>query len=269
MIVSIICVNYNSYKSLEKYLLSLQHALDLCNDISLTVYIADNSTKKEEICVNVNYNINTFLYNNLGYFGGAFEVINTQEEIKYSDYVIISNVDLQVDINFFKELKKAKIDSDTGWIAPRIYSEITKTTKSYRLKFQRPDKKKILLLLLSFKFPFIQNIYIKTSFRNKQRKSIEYKQQYIYSGHGSFIILTKRFFNLNEDIKLKYEPFLYGEEYFLAELIRKRKLKAEYIPELLILDDEHISTGNLPSKMFYKYNYIALKYLYFNFFRGN
>lgn len=269
MKISIVCVNYNSYDKLISYLLSLEKAMSKCKEVELSVYIADNSSKKEKIDVDVSFPYKIFDYNNLGYFGGAFAVINSgRNEINKSDFTIISNVDLQVDENFFVNLLNAKIDSKTAWIAPQIYSNIDKSAKSYRIKFNRPSRKHILFLLFSFKFPLIQKIYRKTFFNRKKEESKNISQNFIYSGHGSFMILTKVFFESYKNEKLYYEPFLYCEENFLAELILEKNLKVEYIPSLMIYDDEHVSTGKLPSKTFFKYNYKALKYIYTRFYKG-
>lgn len=270
MNISIVCVNYNSYEKLNSFLLSLDKALLKCKGIELFVYIADNSNKKENFDVNVSFPYKIFDYNNLGYFGGAFAIINSERnEINKSDFTIISNVDLQVDENFFADLTQAKIDLKTAWIAPQIYSNIDKSAKTYRIKFNRPSKKRILFLLFSFKFFLIQKIYRKTFFKNKKGLANNISQDFVYSGHGSFIVLTKVFFEAYKNEKLYYEPFLYCEENFLAELILEKNLKVEYIPSLLIYDDEHVSTGKLPSKTFFKYNYKALKYIYTRFYKKN
>lgn len=269
MKISLVCVNYNSYKQLNSFLLSLDKALRECKDCVLNVYIADNSSKKENFAVKVSFPYKRFEYDNLGYFGGAFAVINSERsEIDKSDFTIISNVDLQVDENFFVNLINAKIDSKTAWIAPKIYSNIDKSEKNYRIKLNRPSKKRIFLLMLSFKFPFIQKIYRKTLFRKKKEYASDIDSQtLVYSGHGSFMILTKKFFEAYKNEKLYYEPFLYGEENFLAELMLEKQLKVEYVPSLLIYDDEHISTGKLPNKKFFEYNYKALKYIYARFYK--
>lgn len=222
MKVSIVNVNYNSYEQLEKYLKSLQTAFEKCKDLNLEVYIADNSSQKQELSFTHSFDCSIVPLENLGYFGGAFEVINANQRIRESDYVIISNVDLQVAENFFVELQKVKISDTTAWLAPQIYSTAENAPKNHRIKLTRPSKKRIFLLMLSFKFPLVQKIYIKTMFkhRNERMETKTFPQSFIYSGHGSFFILTKKFFVLIGDKRLEYKPFLYGEEYYLAELIR-------------------------------------------------
>lgn len=268
MTVSIVCVNYNSYPQLKNYLFSLKKAKENCDNLDLKVFIADNSTEKEDFSFSMPFELYNIPLDNLGYFGGAFYVINKYEDIHSADYVIISNVDLQVAEDFFTNLQHVKTDNGTMWICPQIYSTIDDAPKNYRLKFTRPTKRRIILLMISFRFSIIQKIYRKTVFKKKKLDRQKIPQKFVYSGHGSFFILTRKFFDSCMSKDLFYEPFLYGEEYFIAEMIRKHNGKVEYIPELVIYDDEHVSTGKLPGHQFFEYNYNALKFLYKSFFKS-
>ena len=67
---------------------------------------------------------------------------------------------------------------------------------------------------------FLHKLYTMTLYKTKRYRSNEAK--YIYAGHGSFIILTKAFFQNYSNIA--YPMFLYGEEIYLAELIREKFL---------------------------------------------
>ena len=42
----VVCVNYNSYKSLTDYLISLDKSLENISNVDVDVFIADNSTEK-------------------------------------------------------------------------------------------------------------------------------------------------------------------------------------------------------------------------------
>lgn len=263
MKISIVCVNYNSYDSLKKYLNSLQNALEKCNNIRLEVYVADNSSLKQSISLNYIFSLHIMPFDNLGYFGGAFEIINNQKEIRMSDYIIISNVDLQVTENFFIELQKVKIFNRTAWIAPQIYSNLEERDKNPQ-RLCRPSKKKICHLIFMFSHPIVQYIYSKTLYKRKKIRKHYLENTEIYCGHGSFIILTRNFFEVYE--KIYYPCFLYCEELFLGELIEKAELKTIYKPSLKIIDEEHTSTSQLPSKSYYKFNLESLKYIYNTFY---
>ena len=91
----IVCVNYNSYESLLDYLESLDKSLANIGDVTVDVFIADNSTEKENfVFSSKNFTYKLLQFPNLGYFGGAFEVINSLNPSEY-DYTIISNVDVK------------------------------------------------------------------------------------------------------------------------------------------------------------------------------
>ena len=49
MEIAIICVNYNSYNSLSKYLMSIERSIKYEGSrTKITVFIADNSTNKQD-----------------------------------------------------------------------------------------------------------------------------------------------------------------------------------------------------------------------------
>ena len=68
-----------------------------------------------------NFSYNLYSFPNLGYFGGAFEIINSLNPTDY-DYTIISNVDVKYDTNAIAELINFPNNKKTAWIAPKIYS---------------------------------------------------------------------------------------------------------------------------------------------------
>ena len=78
------------------------------------------------------------------------------------------------------------------------------------------------------------------------------------------MMLTKRFFEEYE--RIEYPLFLFGEEMFLAELIRKKNLKVRYVPDLCVVDKEHTSTSRMRKKEYYKYNLDSIDYIIKNFY---
>ena len=81
----------------------------------------------------------------------------------------------------------------------------------------------------------------------------------IYAPHGSFIIFTKFYF-LNGG-NLKYPCFLFNEEVFVAETVLKLNLKVIYDNQLIVYDNEHVSTGTFRSKIIANYVAISSKYV--------
>lgn len=263
MKVSIICVNYNSYEQLRKYLASLQFSFEKSRGILLEVFCADNSSIKQQVKFDLPFRFEIMQFDNLGYFGGALAIINSRKTVKESDYVIISNVDLQVEEDFFKNLSSTKIDNRVAWLAPKIWSNYEQRDKNPQ-RYIRPSKKKLNQLIFLYSHPFFYYLYERTLYRRKKNKSACPDDMEIYCGHGSFIILTKFFVEKYE--RIEYPCFLYCEELFLGELIRKADMKVLYKPRIKIIDDEHVSTAMLPSKKYYEYNLNSLRFIKKSFY---
>lgn len=263
MKVLIVCVNYNTYESLNKYLLSIKSAVSKIIDIDLHIFIADNSTKKEVVDTLGLANVHINEYENLGYFGAAYASLKNIDAEKF-DYIIISNVDLVICEDFFIELERLKIRKTVGWLAPSIISTVENRDKNPQ-RYKRCSRKKLIVLSFLYKTKILYYLYAKYIYE-KIKKSIpnNLSSFEIYSGHGSFIILTKGFFETGPFDK--YPCFLFGEEIFLAEILRRRRLTVNYIPSLKIIDNEHESTSKLPSKKYIQYNCEALEYLIRTFF---
>ncbi len=266
--ILIVPVNYNSYDYLDSYLKSVSEAWNLAKDeCELTVYIADNSTKPEDIDLS-QYNLPDLRIkrlDNLGYFGGALHVINNCVEVKDYDYVIISNVDMTFYNTALKALCDLKVSPDVGWISPYRYSERHKGP-IWVEKTDRIPKWKMKLLMWLFKHPHIHKI-------QKKRAAKRYRDiatadflvsKEIYCGCGSCFILSKAFFNVYTN--LEYPIFLYGEEIFIAELATIAHLKVRYEPSIKLTNIGEVSTGTVDSKRICQYNYEALNYLYNRFF---
>lgn len=266
--ILIVPVNYNSYDYLDSYLKSVSEAWNIAKDeCELMVYVADNSTKPKDIDLS-QYHIPDLIIkhlDNLGYFGGALYVINNCVNVADYDYVIISNVDMTFDNTALKALSELKIPSNVGWISPYRYSE--KYNKPiYVEKKVRPTKLKMWLQLQIYRSKWIFNFQHKfVSRRYRNATTIQHPRSAIYMGCGSCFILTKSFFQSYNNID--YPVFLYGEELFIAELCREADLKVIYEPSIRVKNIGAISTGNLPSSTFLKYNHDAIEYIYKRFFK--
>lgn len=260
--IAAVCVNYNSYNEAATFLDSLEVAKENCGAFQLDVFMADNSSQKQDFKNRWRFNLAVQHFPNIGYFGAAFKIINTVDILKY-DYTFISNVDVCVSADFFDTLIHLKTKEDTAWIAPQIYSNCERRDKNPQ-RLNRPSAKRIKQLLFLYSHPFVMNIYEKTFYKRKVHVRIHEAGTEIYCGHGSFIILTKEFFK--KYTAIEYPCFLYCEELFLGELIQNAGLKVVYEPSLKVIDDEHISTGLLPNKAYYAFNLESLRYIYKMFY---
>lgn len=269
----IICVNYNSYDRLEIFLKSVVNSIEqINNNLKCDVSIVDNSTERKKFnassfCIDEKLCVSIIESENFGYFGSALKVYNEHSKNSFYDYIFITNVDLQVDIDFFTILDSLDLNEKVGWIAPSIFSKFENRDKNPQ-RINRCSKTKLQLLYLLYTFPVLERIYSNIIYPRRKNKSVSPKKnqsQNIYCGHGSFIILTKQFMKRNPI--LNYPCFLFCEELFLGEIIKNEGLKVIYEPSLKIFDDEHVSTGKLPSRNYYKYNRTSLSWILHTFYK--
>lgn len=262
--ILIVPVNYNSYGSLESFLDSIAAAwAEAGGEVEITLHIADNSTERGDYKIpqRISGYVKATELDNIGYFGAALKIINELEDTSAYDYVIISNVDVEVSRDFFRKLAALKTNPETGIIAPAILSEAEGRDRNPKI-ISRPSLKKMKLLKLMFTYPMLHRMYVKTLYKRKKLES--HQPGEIYAAHGSFVILTHSFFKkINNP---RYPIFLFGEEIWLGELCRRNGLKTLYIPELKVKDMEHVSTSSMKSKTYYRCNREALSYLIKTFY---
>ena len=257
--IAIYCVNYHSYDSLHNYLRSIEKAAGKAGKAEeVSVIVADNTIPAEPLTYNpTQFSLKVFTTgNNLGYFG-AVEYAFKQVQPADFDYIIISNVDVLMTEDSIVELTKTNLNTSIGWIAPRLYS----TTHQFDWNPQaisRYPKKKLRIMQFLFKHPFL--LFLKQRIFHQYRHITSYPAGAdIYAAHGSFILLTKHFFERCGGIH--YPVFLYFEEIYLAEECRKHQLKVVYMPQIEISDIGSVSTGKMPAKTYCKYNHEGVSFI--------
>ena len=260
----IVCVNYNSYTELHQYLLSVNEAAArVRGDTQVDVIVADNSTEKQDFATGVydRIGVRIIVLENKGYLGSAQTVINTTEDILQYDYVAISNVDLLFDSTTLLRLQESKIDEEVAWMAPSIISDrYNRDLNPSVLCRYKPWKLKVLKLTY---YRWTYWLYERFVYARKKAR-VHHPRRRIYAGHGSFILLTANFFKCYD--RIDYPVFLYGEELYFAELIRRKYLKVIYSPTVVIYTSGGVSTSKLPSKSFLRYNREAIDYILRTFY---
>ena len=244
MKIAVFCVTYNSDKERDLYIASINHAAQkACDKVSVDIFVASN-TKDD----------------NPGYFGAIRRLMQDVDVMAY-DYSIISNVDLTVEEDFFVKLADYDCADDTGWIAPQIWSQLEGRDRNPKIQ-NRYTLRKLQILKTFYQFPILDTLYTKTLYRKKKYEN--YPAGQIYAGHGSFIILTKKYFKACG--KVDYPVFLFCEEIYLAEQCRKAGLKVQYLPILKVCDTEHASTGKMNHRFYCRCNYEAIQYIIRTFY---
>ncbi|MET3376949.1 GT2 family glycosyltransferase [Variovorax boronicumulans] len=250
MKVALICVNYNSTSDLVRYLKSIRQAEGRVDELSLSIFVADNSTGNFKIDLNslIDFKVETKNlkienYENIGYFPAASRIWNDclVERMNY-DYVIVSNVDLELSENFFEDLKAIPSDFSTGVLAPAVISrrgsdlnpKILNRPEKIQLKKNKFIFDKLLLYVL-----YVGASNLKYKFLGRSKKSSAARE--IYAPHGAIVIFTNSYIRCAKSID--YPVFLYGEEIFVAEECRRNNLKVRYEPGLQVSDFDHGATS--------------------------
>lgn len=256
--VLIICMNYFNEEDTVAYVRSL---FTQNYSSALRVLIVDNSTieppntklqslQKESTQIRVLYP-----KKNLGYLGGAawgLEVFLANQDLP--DWVIVSNTDIEfLNKNFFQRLFDFYPNGFNGVVAPSILSGLTGCNQNPFME-NRPTKYRMHFLkwifmtyptLVFYQFLAIIKSFIKKN-RAMKRNDIIQQPITIYAPHGSFILFNKNFFLQGGN--LDYEVFLFGEEIFIAETVKKQNLKIQFDPRLVVLHNEHATTGMIKNK---------------------
>ena len=261
--IAIYCVNYHSYDSLKNYLESIDaSAKEVTGAVSISVFVADNTEQPVPVeSTPANFSLQVVATGgNKGYFGAIHLLMEQFCPTDY-DYAIISNVDVLLDKGFFARLNDLKVDAQTGWIAPQIYSNLEHRDRNPKI-MQRYPKRKLQILQALFRIPILYNLYTHTVYKSKAL--VKHKRGEIYAGHGSFMILTREYF-LQCGI-IDYPVFLFCEEIYLGEECSKHGLKVIYEPELQVKDAEHASTSTFRRSKYCRYNFEALSYILKNYY---
>lgn len=258
MNLAIFCVTYNSYDETQQFLASIDRAAVKAKGTRFDVFVGDNTETdvKEIVFPSRHFNLKTYGFRkNWGYFGAVSRMMGQEDTAGY-DFVVISNVDVTLDENLVSKLAQQETAENVGWIAPQIYSTLEQRDRNPKI-MRRYSRRKLQVLRLFFRFPLLYRLYTHTAYRAKKLRG--HSPGFIYAGHGSFIILTRQY--LQKCGTVSYPVFLFDEEIYLAEECLRHGLTVEYRPSLGVVDAEHVSTGKIRPKYYYRYNYEALTYI--------
>jgi GT2 family glycosyltransferase len=255
--VLLICVKYGADADTERYLESLRR---LQRHPNLHVLIVDNGVSETMADLLMDASFTVLQSNeNLGYFGGARRGISKYlEEHPLPDWVIVSNVDLLItDPEFLQKLAALKCTPRVGAVAPRIASALTGRNQNPFMR-SRPSAMRMHLYKWLYRSRLALNAHELASAvfhrmgsavtqvaRTKANPSRDLSRK-IYAPHGSFVVLSKEYFRAGGS--LDFPCFLFGEEIYLAESLRKLGLDVIYEPSLEVVHQEHKSTKLLKSR---------------------
>lgn len=278
MMIAFISITYNSPETALKF---VKNIFEVSTNYKVDVVIVDNSDSDECVELQVLDKENNNMHyikssDNLGYFGGA--KIGYEWYKKHNvepDWVIVSNVDLTLPNSKLFEVLTNSNFSSVGVLAPNIISSISgkrlnpffrEKPTSKRISFYANLSKSWFLftgyLMMGLVIKKILGFFEKLKI-NEYEVGENVRDEVIYAPHGSMIVFSRNYFEAGLD--LEYEPFLFGEEIFVAESARRAQLPVLYIKDALVIHHEHVSTGLFKNKAMLKFysegiNYCAKKY---------
>lgn len=240
--ILLICVTYHSDKELQAFLESVRRAAERVKGcMQVDIEVADNGL------------------NNKGYLGGALPIYNAKA--KDYDFVSISNVDLELAEDFFEQL----IGLDTkglGWLAPDIYTDKIQRHENPNM-LSRPTKRNFYIWNIIYSCTWIYRLYHRLYIWKSHQTTI-YPACDIYAGHGSFMLFTKAF--VAQYPELHFPGFMYGEEIYMAELVRAAQLSVRYSPTLRIVNEGNVNTAVINQAQKSKWSKQSLTAIYKQFF---
>lgn len=209
---------------------------------------------------------------NRGYFGGVKAGLDyyLKRRASLPPWIVVTNNDIIVrDPSLLEKLFDRNADN-VGILAPRILSTRTRSDQNPFLR-QRPGRRRVDELRFWLRNYHLARLHEQMSYSKRALSGwlrppepnygngVRSTQEYIYAPHGSFLILSRSFFDRGgyiDDTK-----FLYTEEITLAELCRRHALKVIYDPDLAVVHDEHRATGRRYSRTTYNHQKSALEYI--------
>lgn len=253
-----ICVDYHGWVETKKFCESLAAQNGFGSEFSVRCVVVDNS-EDADVSKKLADGISRWKWvvhcpvgKNIGYFAGLNFGLKSVTLAEW-DFVIISNNDLCLDVDFCRVLVNEKYANNVFAICPDVV-----TSDGYH---QNPHLSRRIGIFRRLKYDLYYSHYfvavILTALlrllRPKRRNSNQVKEsREIHMGIGAIYVLTRGFFKNFE--KLSYPFFLYGEEAFIADQIHSARGILWFDPKLLVLHAESAATGKIPRRAVYEFS---------------
>lgn len=265
-----------TYESDESALRFVRNVSAVSNDDSVNIVVVDNSLRDDsrDFFEGVlEANSSTLCVKpaaNLGYFGGANYGLQAYLKNRQDfEWVIISNVDIEFSDDFFIRLREMESVEGVGVVAPSIWSHKSLRDQNPKM-LHRPSKRKMRFYRLLYRSFITMNIYGLFSLfmhylihvlrlqrppqlsgaRNvhpvPEMEDRSNGWESIYASQGACVVFSRRYFDRGGS--LDYPMFLFYEEIFVAETVRKLGLSILYNPSLKLFHEDHLSTGLFRSR---------------------
>ncbi len=251
----ILIVHYNNSDEVIKYIENLQF-ISKTEELECYIYLVDNSLNFKKNIVTNNFFLIT-PNSNLGYLNACNLGLEKWflENNLFPDLTLVSNTDISIPdcFNIHEVLNSSLENKHLGQISPLVYNKDNRIQNPHLYK--RVSRLRILFYLLVFSNFITGYLYLNRKIGLRNRKDLEV--DWIYTAHGSFFFLTKAFFDKGG--KLSDSPFLYCEELYIGEQLRRIGLKSLLVKNQFVFHNEHQSTSLMSVRR--KINVIFKSYL--------
>ena len=181
---------------------------------------------------------------NLGYLPGCLYGVE-KSGVPYS-WVMISNTDIEFrQYDFFEKAVK-DVREDIWCIGPDIELKATGVHQNPFLK-ERPTKLKVATWRIAYScYPLFWFYFKLYDIKPKKIVDEELQSEDVYAVHGSCFLLRKEC--LQKVREEKHGIFMYGEELWVAEIVRENGKKCRFNNEVGIFHNENQVTGKIGGK---------------------
>jgi GT2 family glycosyltransferase len=274
--VLLICVNFRKPSETQHFVATV---LDQTLKSSLRLVVVDNSPSPDQGGVPESVRSDTRVKaiatgKNLGYFGGAAAALADHlNSHPLPDWVIVSNPDVYFsDRDVLQRLCDSHRGDEPAVIAPSIRTVNTSVEQNPYMRV-RPSRFRMHLYSWLFSSYPVDVVYEGLSWMKHRALELISRErpaataslpEKIYAPHGSFIALHRSYFERGGT--LDYGAFLFGEEIFIAETVRRLGLTVLYEPAVVIEHTERSTAAGLWNRDASRYRKQASRFLARTFF---
>jgi GT2 family glycosyltransferase len=274
--VLLICVNYRKPTETQHFVAT---ALEQTLNASLRLVVVDNSPSTDEGCLPESVQSDPHVKaiatgKNLGYFGGAAAALADHlKSHPLPDWVVVSNPDVYFsDHEVLQRLCDTHRGDEPAVIAPSIRTINTLVEQNPYMRV-RPSRFRMHLYRWLFSAYPVDVVYEGLSWVKHRGLQLFSRvrppagaalPERIYAPHGSFIALHRSYFERGGT--LDYGAFLFGEEIFIAETVRRLGLTVLYEPAIAIEHTERSTAAGLFNRDASRFRKQASRYLVRTFF---
>lgn len=273
--IALFCIDFHTAEDTLRFLQSLRAQAQ--QSVELHPWVIDNGGEPRSQALHAKSGEDSIRVlsapDNLGYFGGAaWGLTQYLAQAPQPDWVIVSNPDIAFEqADFFEQLHARHAESGAMVVAPAIVSERSGNNQNPFMR-SRPTRQRMRFYREVFRtypgllaYETAARVATHAFGRLPRRAQSASQLRTVYAGHGSFMAFHRSYFEAG--CGLQPGAFLYLEEIFVAETVRRAAGKVLYDPQLRVEHRQHASTGLFKSRTTARFVRDAQAHYYDAYFR--